>query len=272
MILRIVFFLLMVAIIAIGIAIIQNGVPIANTTPGLAARMRRFMTVDWAATSTDGDGLAQCASMDELAARKPIVPEPHVVMAVARPRIIHHRRRRRHSRRMAAVSTPMPSPVATPARSPAAPTATGTPAANGSGAPVETDNYPELVRHSYPGIPPEQLFQMAAATAVSIPQWTVEAVNPGDMTINAIYHTRLLPLKNDIRIVVTGLSEVDVCSESRVGEPGVNSVASLFPGDLGANIGHIQQFYVALAPMVAQVYKLREEGFEKRLGATTAAP
>lgn len=207
------------AVIAGGVAILMNDVSLAGP-PGPVARMRRFLTVDSAATSPSGNGAAGCADAAQLAA----------VAAPARPR----GRIRRTAERAPAQSSAIVSPAA---------------AAN---------RYPELVRRSYPGIPPQRLFQIAAATISQMPGWEIVTADPKTMIIDALYKTRVLGFHDDVRVVVTRNSEVDVCSRSRVGEPESHSPLDFFHGDFGANIGHIKEFYAALAPATNVAYRHEE--------------
>lgn len=214
---RIVLLVCLVAVIIGGIAILMNNVSLAGP-PGPLARLRRFLTVDWAATSPKGDGAATCADLKTLTARAPARPPRH-----------------RHAEAASAAQ-----------------------AANAPVAGEAQDDYPELVRRSYPGIPPQRLFQLAASTVSGKPGWTVVSADPKTLVIQAIYRTRLLRFIDDVRIVVTPNSEIDVCSRSRVGEPADQSALGFFHGDFGANIGHIKEFYAALAPEVNVAYR-REE-------------
>jgi hypothetical protein len=225
---RVAVFVGAMAVIIAGTAILMNNVSLAGP-PNAAVRLQRFLTVNWAATSDKGNGAAACADTAELAARQPAG--------------VTHRERhslRRTAAHMAAerVATP-PSGVAEEA----------------GGA---TPGFPELVRNSYPGIPPLRLMQLVASTVSGLPGWQIVSSDPNTLTINAAYHTRLLGFVDDVRIVVTPRSEVDLCSRSRVGEPGTQSPLSIFPGDLGANIGHIKEFYLALAPAADQAYRQLE--------------
>jgi hypothetical protein len=225
---RVAVFVGAMAVIIAGTAILMNNVSLAGP-PNAAVRLQRFLTVNWAATSDKGNGAAACADTAELAARQPAG--------------VTHRERhslRRTAAHMAAerVATP-PSGVAEEA---------------GGAAP----GFPELVRNSYPGIPPLRLMQLVASTVSGLPGWQIVSSDPNTLTINAAYHTRLLGFVDDVRIVVTPRSEVDLCSRSRVGEAGAQSPLSIFPGDLGANIGHIKEFYLALAPAADQAYRQLE--------------
>lgn len=214
---RTVLLVCLLAVIVGGIAILMNNVSLAGP-PGPLARLSRFLTVDWAATSPKGDGAATCADLKTLTAAAP-ARQP----------------RRRHSE-----------------------ATSGTQAADVPVAPEAQDDYPELVRRSYPGIPPQRLFQLAASTLSGGPGWTVLSADPKTLVIQAIYRTRLLGFIDDVRIVVTPDSEIDVCSRSRVGEPDDHSSLGFFHGDFGANIGHIKEFYAALEPAVNVAYR-REE-------------
>jgi hypothetical protein len=224
---RVVVFIGAMAVIIGGTAILMNNVSLAGP-PNPAVRLQRYLTMNWAATSDRGDGAAVCATPAELAERQPAGVE---------------HRERRHLRRTAAKTEAQPT--AAPASTPAA--ATG-------GGEVQP-GFPELVRNSYPGIPPAVLMQVAASTVSGLPGWQIVNSDPKTLTINATYRTRLLGFVDDVRIVVTPRSEVDVCSRSRVGEPGSESPLSALHGDFGANIGHIKEFYLAMAPAADEAYR-----------------
>jgi len=130
------------------------------------------------------------------------------------------------------------------------------------------------VRNSYPGIPPARLMQVVASTVSGLPGWEIVSSDPAKLTINAVYHTRLLGLADDVRIIVTPRSEVDVCSRSRVGEPGSQSpLAAAFHGDFGANIGHIKELDLALAPAADEAYRRVEiEQTAKQHGVKAPRP
>lgn len=227
---RIAVFVGSMAVIIGGTAILMNNVSLAGP-PNAAVRLQRFLTVNWAATSDKGNGAAACADPVELAGRQPAGAE---------------RRERHHLRRTAAHTDAEPTPAAT--ASPAA-------GAGGAGVGEAAQGFPELVRNSYPGIPPARLMQVAAATVSGLPGWQIVSSDPKTLTINAVYHTRLLGFADDVRIVVTPRSEIDLCSRSRVGEPGSQSPLSAMHGDFGANMGHIKEFYLALAPAADEAYR-----------------
>jgi uncharacterized protein DUF1499 len=224
---RVVVFIGAMAVIIGGTAILMNNVSLAGP-PNPAVRLQRYLTMNWAATSDRGDGAAVCATPAELAVRQPA-------------RVEH--RERRHLRRTAAKTEAQPTAAPAP-----------TPAAATGGGEVQP-GFPELVRNSYPGIPPAVLMQVAASTVSGLPGWQIVNSDPKTLTINATYRTRLLGFIDDVRIVVTPRSEVDVCSRSRVGEPGSESPLSALHGDFGANIGHIKEFYLAMAPAADEAYR-----------------
>ncbi|HVB78918.1 MAG TPA: DUF1499 domain-containing protein [Candidatus Binataceae bacterium] len=218
---RIAVFVCSMAVIIGGVAILMNNVSLAGP-PNAAVRLQRFLTVDWAATSEKGDGAAPCADPAELAARQPAGTE---------------HRARRHERRTAAPTT-------------------GSAAATGDAVGGEAEQgFPELVRNSYPGITPVRLMRIAASTVSGLPGWQIVSSDPKTLTIDAVYHTRLLGFVDDVRIIVTPRSEIDLCSRSRVGEPGSQSPLGFFRGDFGANIGHIKEFDLALAPAADEAYR-----------------
>jgi uncharacterized protein (DUF1499 family) len=228
---RVLVFIGAMAVIVGGTAILMNNVSLAGP-PNPAVRLKRYLTVNWAATSDKGDGVGVCADPAALMARQPTDPE--------------HREHRRLRRAAAHVG----------AESAAAPTAAPAAVAGAAGARGETQpGFPELVRNSYPGIPPARLMQVVASTVSTLPGWEIVSSNPATLTINAIYHTRLLGLIDDVRIVVTPRSEVDLCSRSRVGEPGSQSPLAAFHGDFGSNIGRIKEFYLAMAPAADEAYR-----------------
>jgi uncharacterized protein (DUF1499 family) len=232
------------AVIVGGTAILMNNVSLAGP-PDAAVRLHRFLTMNWAATSEKGDGSADCADPVQLAARQPAGiehREPH------------------HLHRMAAHVD---------SQAAAAPAA----GAGSAGASEAEPGFPELVRNAYPGIPPARLMRIAASAAAGLPGWQIVSSDPRTLTVNAVYHTRLLGLIDDVRIVVTPRSEVDVCSRSRVGEPGSQSPFNVLPGDFGSNIGRIKEFYLALAPAADAAYRQVEiEGTAEQHGVKVLRP
>jgi uncharacterized protein (DUF1499 family) len=219
---RFVVFVGAMAVIIGGTAILMNSVSLAGP-PNPVRRLQRFLTMNWAGTSEKGDGAAACADPAQLAGREPTDAE-------------HHERRR--VRRAAAHTEAAPAPAATPAASASA-----------------GEDYPELVRNAYPGIPPARLMQVVAATVSGLPGWQIVKSDPATLTIYAVYHTRLLGFADDVRIIVTPRSEVDVCSRSGFGEANSQSPLNFWHGDFGANIGHIKELYLALGPAANEAYR-----------------
>jgi Protein of unknown function (DUF1499) len=200
-----------IAVVAGVSAVASNNVSLTET-PGAAARVYRFLTVDWAATSQYGRGSATCREVESADAAS------------------------RWAASFAQASQSRP----------------GDPA---SGADAAGDFYPELRRHSYPGIPPQTLLQLATRAVAQLPGWQIVKVDSRTLTLDCLYTTRLLGWKDEVKVIVTPRSEVDLCSQSRVGMPGSDSMFSFFHGDFGANIAHIKQFYAALGPGVEQAYR-----------------
>ena len=225
---RVVVFFGAMAVIVGGTAILMNNVSLAGP-PNPAVRLQRYLTVDWAATSTTGDGDAACAEPAQLAARAPVDIEQHG------RRHVRSGGSRNEVRSVAARAPQAPAPRTNP-----------------------VSEFPELVRIAYPGIPPEHLMQVVASTIGGLPGWEVVSSDPRTMTVNAAYHTRLLGFVDDVRVIITPRSEVDVCSRSRVGEPGSTSPFAMFHGDFGANIGHVKELYLALAPAADEAYRQLE--------------
>ncbi len=110
----------------------------------------------------------------------------------------------------------------------------------------ESDYYPELVTRGYPGIPRSKLFAMAEDSVRSLGGWKVIKADPRSGSLECMYTTRILGFHDYVRIEVTRRNEVELCSRSGKSEPGERSVLRLFPGDFGANIAHIKEFYSAM--------------------------
>jgi len=216
------------AIALVGLAILLNNVAV-NDQPGMSSRIQRFLTVDWAATSTKGTSLATC---HESTAGGAVHPGSDAPAAAAQPR-----QDERHAG------------AAQPAASPSPSGAAGNP---------EEDIYPELVRRGYPGLSRAKLFALAKETIGDLGAWKIVKEDPRTYTLECICTSRLLKSEDQVTIAVTPRSEIDLCSHSGVGEPGSGALEWLFSGDYGANIGHIKEFYLALEPRVDQAYKEQE--------------
>ncbi len=111
----------------------------------------------------------------------------------------------------------------------------------------------------FPGIPRQKLFELSQQTVNSLGGWKVVRADPRSFTLDCLYTTRIFGWQDDVRITVTPRGEIDLCSRSEIGLPGSTSWLRFFPGDLGANIGHIKQFYETLEPRMDEVYKQEQE-------------
>ena len=76
--------------------------------------------------------------------------------------------------------------------------------------------------------------------------WKLIGIDQRTGVLNCVYTSQVLGVEDDVRIVVTPQSDVAICSQSKSGEPQSGSLLGFFPGDFGANMGHIKQFYAAL--------------------------
>ncbi len=206
-----------------GAALFMNNETIFEA-PGVAARAERFLTVNWAATSKKGLGSATC-SMDQ--------PEKQTNVP---------------AHRAAAASAAESSKTAAPA----AQTSGQQPPAE------EEDYYPELQTRGYPGIPRAKLFQMAVDAVKSLAGWTILKSEPRTGSIECVYTSRIFGLQDDVRIRVTPRNDIELCSRSTLGQGVSSSIFRLFPGDFGANIGHIKQFYAAIQPLADAFYAKEE--------------
>lgn len=225
-----------------GSAVLLNNVSISDS-PGVRARVYRFLTVNWATTSDKGLGSTQCGKEDNLrlAASPPLESEGALT---SRPE-----RGVRGRRRPAAAATAVPS---------ASPTTVAT---RGE---AQEDYYPELVRRGYPGLSRVEMFRLSQDTVNSLGGWKIVNADPRTYMLRCVYTTRIFHFDDDVQITVLPSSEIDICSRSQVGAPDSNSLLGLFPGDFAANIGHIKEFYAALEPRVDAVYKEKERNANRR--------
>jgi len=218
------------ALLRLGIALAAAFVAIAGVSmlmnnetifekPGSKARTLRFLTEDHAATSEKGLGTATCKWPDE------------------------------------------PTPIATPAAAPSAGQTKPEVAAPGAAASPaeEEDEYPELITRSFPGISRQKLFDLSQQVVNSLGGWKIVKADPRSGTLDCIYTSRILGSEDDVRITVTPKGDVELCSRSGTARPGSTSILGFFPGDFGANLGHIKQFYETLEPKMDEVYKEEQE-------------
>lgn len=205
--------------------------------PGWKTRAARFLTVDWANTSEKGLGEAPCTA-DGSAAK------PRAESGAAKAR-----------QKKQAAAQPAASPTATPA----------------AGEAEEENVYDELVTRNYicegdqpTAIPRDKLFQMAQDSVNELQGWKTVGAEPRMGLLNCTFTSRVFGFEDDIKIVVTPKSDIAICSQSKVGQPGSTSLMRFFPGDFGANMGHIKQFYAAIKPKADLYCKQLEEKQEKQ--------
>ena len=220
---RLIFFLIFVAIAAAGVSMLLNDETIWEK-PGFPQRVARFVTMNSAISSTTGSGSLTC---------DPSGPPPTEAAATA-------------PRKRAAKREAEPEPK-------------GTRNEPGAGPAPTEDVFPELIVRGYPGISREKLFQLSQDTVGSLGGWKIVKADPGSFTLNCIYTSRILKFEDDVRITVQPSGDIDVCSRSGLARPDATSMLRYLPGDLGANIGHIKQFYETLEPKMDEVYKEEQD-------------
>ena len=155
---------------------------------------------------------------------------------------------------------PTPAAARTPAPAPS-PVAGASPAAT---PPEEEDAYPELQTRAFPGISRQKLFEMSQETVNSFGGWKIVKADPRDFTIDCVYTARFTASEDDIRIIITPKSEIQVCARSGSARPNATGIGTLFPGDLGANDGHIKLLYETLEPKMDKVYEEEQEKAAKK--------
>ena len=152
-----------------------------------------------------------------------------------------------------------PVSTATPTR--AVPVQAATPAPNAPARPgsEEDDEYPELMTRSFPGLSRQKLFDLSQQVVNSLGGWKVVRADPRAGTLDCVYTTRILGSEDEVRITVTPKGDIELCSRSGSARPDSTSLLRFFPGDFGANIGHIKQFYETLEPKMDEVYKEEQD-------------
>ena len=121
------------------------------------------------------------------------------------------------------------------------------------------DVYPELMTRSFPGISRQKLFDLSQQVVNSLGGWKIVKSDPHAGVLECIYTSRILGAEDDVRITVTPKGDIELCSRSGTERKGSTSLLGVFPGDFGANIGHIKQFYETLEPKMDEVYKEEQE-------------
>jgi hypothetical protein len=228
------FLRVIIAIVAAFIAVAGISMLMNNETiyekPGAKARLMRFLTEDTAATSEKGLGTATCKWPDQPAPSPAASPSP------------------------AAEKTPAPPKMAQNQQA-AAPSASPTPASDEE----EEDVYPELITRTFPGIQRQKLFDVSQQVVNSLGGWKIVKSDPREGTIDCIFTSRVIGAEDDVRITVTGKGDIEVCSRSDTERPGNTSIRGYFPGDFGANTGHIKQFYETIEPRMDAIYKEEQD-------------
>ncbi len=221
---RLAYFLIPAAVAVAGIAMIMNDETIFER-PGVAARAVRFVTMDSAAASQSGSGSVICQMDTQTQAVTSAEAAAHRRVAEEAASKPQEGRTR--------LTIPTPAPL--------------------------DDVFPELIRRSYPGISRQKLFRLSQDTINSLGGWKIVKADPRNFTIDCIYTTRIFKFEDDLRIAVRPSGEIDVCSLSSLARPDATSILRYFPGDLGANIGHIKEFYESLEPKMDEVYKQEQD-------------
>lgn len=222
---RLAIFAVAVAIALAGVSMILNNETIFER-PGFGQRVVRFVTMNSAASSTTGTGSATCDINAPQAAPSPATKEPHKRAA----------REEESSKQPKGARNEV----------------------GGGPAPLE-DIFPELIVRSFPGIPRDTLFKLSQDTVNSLGGWKIVKADPATGTLDCIYTSRYLKFEDDVKITVESSGQIDVCSRSGMARPDQTSALRYFPGDLGANVGHIKEFYETLEPKMDEVYKEQQE-------------
>jgi hypothetical protein len=229
---RIAIFLIGLAVAAAGVAMIMNNETIFEK-PGVTTRVKRFISMNSAAASASGSGSATCDMGASAKTQPEASPSPAASAA------------KKHGAKKAVATENEPAPGA---RMPPI----GTPASL-------DDIYPELIRRSFPGISRQKLFQLSQDTINSLGGWKIVKADPRSATLDCIYTSRIFKWEDDVRITIEPSGEIDVCSRSGTARPDAATMLRFFPGDLGANIGHIKEFYETLEPKMDEVYKQEQD-------------
>ena len=137
--------------------------------------------------------------------------------------------------------------------------ARSTPASGAADSGEPEDVYPELMTRSFPGISRQKLFDLSQQVVNSLGGWKIVKSDPHAGTLDCVYTSRILGAEDDVRITVTPKGDIELCSRSGTERKGSTSLLGVFPGDFGANIGHIKQFYETLEPKMDEVYKEEQE-------------
>jgi hypothetical protein len=223
---RFAFLLVVIFLAAAGTAMLVNNETIFDR-PGAKQRTVRFLTQDSAATSEKGYGDAPCI-LDQPAA------EQRAKEDEARAKL----KKKQDEAAQAAAAPGAPVPTATPTPSPEE---------------IDANLYDELMTRNYicegdtpVAIGRAKLLELVQQTIAELKGWKLVGIDNRTGVLNCVYTAPVLGVEYDVRLAVTPRSEVAICSQSKSGEPQSGSLLGFFPGDFGANMGHIKQFYAAL--------------------------
>ncbi len=243
--LRLAIFVAATAVAVTGLAILMNNETI-YAKPGAKARVVRFLTMNSASTTDKGDGAATCDwQLGGTAQAAPAATET----PAAKPEEKAPRREKPKVERKKTAEPVASATAASPAASPSP----------GAAAAPKENYYDELMTRSYPGISRQKLFELSQQVVNSLGGWKIVKADPRTYTLECLYTTRIFGFQDDVKITVTAKSEIELCSRSETGRPDSTSWLRLFPGDFGANIAHIKEFYETLEPKMDQVYKEQQE-------------
>jgi Protein of unknown function (DUF1499) len=239
---RLGFLIVVIFLAAGGTAILMNNETIFDR-PGWKQRAVRFVTEDSAATSEKGYGEAPCA-LDKTAIGQ-------------RAKEDEARAKLKKKQEAAASAAGQPTAQGT-----AQPSATPTPAPDE----IEANLYDELMTRNYicegdtpVAIGRAKLLEFVQQTIAELKRWKLIGVDQRTGVLNCVHTSQVFGVEDDVRILVTPKSDIEICSQSKSGEPESGSLLGFFPGDFGANMGHIKQFYAALKEKTDQFCKELEE-------------
>jgi Protein of unknown function (DUF1499) len=229
---RFAFLIVVIFFAAAGTAILMNNETIFDS-PGWKQRAVKFVTEDSAATSEKGYGEAPCA-LDQPAAEQRAKEE------AARAKLMKKQEQ--------AAAVPAPSGQSTLELN-AQPTATPTPSPDE----INANLYDELMTRNYicqldtpVAIGRAKLLGFVQQTIAELKGWKLIGTDERTGVLNCVYTSQVFGVEDEVRILVTPRSDIEICSQSKSGEPQSGSLLGFFPGDFGANMGHIKQFYAAI--------------------------
>jgi hypothetical protein len=244
---RLAIFVAAIAIAFGGLSMLINNETIFEK-PGAKMRVIRFATVNSVRTTDSGTGSALCdpnAPPISKAAEEATRKAAEAQLAAATKQAAEQEAAQQAAKQAAAGASPAASP-----------SAANTPA---QAVELPDDDYPELMRRSFPGIPRAKLYDLSKGVVNSLGGWKIVKEDPRGGVLDCTYTSRLLGMEDDVKITIMPDGEVDVCSRSGTARPDSTSMMRVFPGDLGANVGHIKQFYETLEPQMDEVYKEEQD-------------